>query len=64
MAVSLWWKGLETAFRIVGRLLGVLRKIPAVDDAVDHLQRTLFSPVVIELIRHADDPDLDAALKL
>jgi hypothetical protein len=64
MAVSLWWKGLETAFRIVGRLLGVLRKIPAVDDAVDHLQRTVFNPVVIELIRHADDPDLDAALKL
>jgi hypothetical protein len=64
MAVSIWWKGLETAFRLVGRLLGVLRKIPVVDDAVDHLQRTVLNPVVIKLVRDADDPDLDAALNL
>jgi hypothetical protein len=64
MAVSVWWKGVETAFRLVGRLLGVLRKIPVVDDAVDHLMRTLLNPVVIKLVRDADDPDLDAALKL
>lgn len=62
MALSVWWKGLETAFRLVGRLLGVLRKIPFVDDAVDHLQRTVLNPVVIKLVRDADDPDLDAAL--
>jgi hypothetical protein len=64
MAASVWWKGLETAFRLVGRLFGVLRKIPIVDDALDHLQRALLNPVVIKLVRDADDPDLDAALKL
>ena len=64
MAISVWWKGIETAFRLVGRMLGFFRKIPVVDDAVDHFQRSLLNPVVIKLVREADDPDLDAALKL
>jgi hypothetical protein len=59
-----WWKGLTTTFQVVGRLLAVFRKIPVVDEAVDHLQRTLLNPVVIKLVRDADDPDLDSALKL
>jgi hypothetical protein len=59
-----WWKGLVATFRVVGRLIGVLRKIPFVDEATDHLQRTLLNPVVIKLVRDADDADLDAALKL
>ncbi len=64
MAIPAWWKGLQTTFRLVGRLLRLLRKIPLVDDAVDHLQRALLNPIVVKLVRDADDPDLDAALKL
>jgi hypothetical protein len=64
MAASVWWTGLVTAFRLLGRLLGLLRKIPLVDDAVDRAQRTLLNPVVVKLVRDADDPDLDAALDL
>lgn len=64
MAISVWLKGLGTAFHFAGRLFGLLRKIPVVDDTVDHLQRTLFNPVVVKLIRNASDPDLDDALKL
>jgi hypothetical protein len=64
MAIPVWWKSLETAWRLVGRLLGVLRKIPFVDDAVDRAQRTLLNPVVVKVVRDADDADLDAALDL
>ena len=64
MAIPVWWKGIETAFRLIGRMLGMLRKIPFVDDAVDHLHRTLLNPVVVKLVRDTDDPDLDAALDL
>jgi hypothetical protein len=63
MAVGVW-KGLETALRLVGRLLGLLRKIPVVDDVVGRAQRTFLNPIVIKLVRDPDDPDLDVALDL
>ena len=64
MPVPVWWKGLGTVFRLVGRVLGVLRKIPAIDNAVDHIQRSLLNPVTTKIIRESDDQDLDAALEL
>lgn len=58
------WKGIVAVFRVVGRVIGVLRKIPILDDLTDRVQRRLLNPVVVKLIRDADDPDLDAALEL
>ena len=52
------------ALRLAGRLLGTLRKIPFVDDAVDRFQRRFLNPVVTKLVTDPDDPDLDAALDL
>jgi hypothetical protein len=64
VAVPAWWKAIETTFRVAGQALKFLRKIPVVDDAIGHLQRALSNPVVVKLVREADDPDLDAALRL
>ena len=64
MPVPVWWKGLATAFRLVGRVLGLLRKVPVIDDAADHVQRRLLNPVVTKIVRDPDDPDLDSALEL
>ena len=67
---SLKWRFLsggkesETAFRLMCRILGLLRMFPLVDDSVVDIQSTLVYPVVIKLVRDADDPDLDAALNL
>ena len=36
MTLSVWWKGVETAFRLIGRLLSVFRQIPVVDETIDH----------------------------
>jgi len=63
MAFGLW-KVFEAGLRLVGRLLGLLRKIPVVDDVLGRFQRRLLNPVVIKQVRNPDDPDLDAALDL
>ncbi|MBI4908146.1 MAG: hypothetical protein HY820_31260 [Acidobacteria bacterium] len=62
--MSAWLKGLGSVLQLVGRLLRIARQIPIIDEAVDHLQRAWFNPVVCKVVRDADDPDLDAALKL
>lgn len=57
-------KMLTTAFELGGRMLGLSRRIPVIDDTITRLQFALFNPIVIRLVRHADDPDLDVALEL
>ncbi len=64
MPVPTWLKAVSGAARVAGRLLSLLRKIPVVDDLCDRAGRFLLNPVVVRLIRNADDPDLDAALQL
>lgn len=64
MAIPAWWKALQTVFQLAGRAAGILRRIPLVDDAADRLARRLLNPVIVKLVRNADDPDLDAALEL
>jgi len=58
------FKVLEACLRIAGRLLGLLRKIPVVDDGIARIQLALLNPIITKLIRSPKDPDLDAALDL
>jgi hypothetical protein len=51
------WHGVCSVFR-------VSRKIPAIDAAVYFIERRLFNPVVIKLVRDPADPDLESALDL
>jgi hypothetical protein len=57
-------QGLSTVLRLVGRLLGFLRKVPIIDELGNRIQRKLLNPIVVKLVRDYSDPDLDAALKL
>jgi len=59
-----FWQTVQSASKALGRLLGILRKIPLVDDAASRAQSRFLNPVVTRVIRDPDDPDLDAALDL
>src|SRR5271165_3089235 len=63
-AMAGFWQTVQSASKALGRLLGILRKIPLVDDAASRAQSRFLNPVVTRVIRDPDDPDLDAALDL
>lgn len=57
-------KILEAILKFIGKVLSPFRRIPVVDNWLRSLQQRWLNPVVTQLIRDSDDPDLPGALDL